>query len=150
MGQFKLSDVKGKPQGEKPRAAKSVPEVKKVRRASMKDVGKDPETGKVIPHERNELLAKRVAFHVAAGMGPDEICEMLNIRPGQLKECYGNELKHGLNKANVSVAKAVYDSAIAGDTTAGKFWLKARAGWKDGEGAQGSVSPLQIHIHDGT
>ena len=114
----------------------------------MKDVGRDPATGKVIPHERNERLAKQVGMYVAAGMTENDIAEMLNIRPGLLRECYGKELKHGLNQMVVDVATAMKQQAVNGDVAAGKFLLKARAGWKDGEGAAVAVSPLAIHIHD--
>lgn len=122
--------------------------ISKTHKPSMKAVGRDPATGKVIPHVRDERLAKRVAFHVAAGISSNDIAEMLNIRPGLLKECYAKELKHGLNQMVVEVAGAMKNAALAGDTTAGKFLLKARAGWKDGESAQQSASPLQIHIHE--
>jgi len=135
----------------KPKTAEKAPKrgaVRDERRPSMKDVGRDPATGRSLPHERDERLAKRVAFHVAAGMSKNDIAEMLNIRPGKLEECYGHELKHGLNMANAQVAQAMHKAATEGDVTAGKFWLKARAGWKDGESAQQSASPLQIHIHE--
>lgn len=113
----------------------------------MRGIGKDPGTGKNIPHERNEKIAKQVGFYVAAGLTPNDIAEMLNIRPGKLKQCYEAELKHGLNQANVQVAAAMHTQALEGDVAAGKFWLKARAGWKDGEGAA-QTAPLAIHIHE--
>lgn len=121
--------------------------VSKVHKPSMKNVGRDPSTGKVIPHERDERVAKQVGFHVAAGISENDIAEMLNIRPGKLKECYGHELKHGLSTMVVEVAGAMKTAALKGDTTAGKFLLKARAGWKDGESAT-QASVFNVHIHD--
>lgn len=115
---------------------------------SMKDVGRDPVTGNTIPHVYDERVATQVGFYVSAGMDPDEIARMLNIRPGKLKQLYGRELETGVNVANMKVAKAMHEAACAGDVSAGRFWLKARAGWKDGESAQQTTSPLQIHIHD--
>lgn len=117
------------------------------RKPAMAGVGKDPATGRNIPHERDEKIAKRVGFYVAAGLTENDIAEMLNIRPGKLRECYGPEIKHGLNQANVEVAAAMHQQACNGDVAAGKFWLKARAGWKDGEGAA-QTSPLSIIIHE--
>lgn len=120
----------------------------KTDKKSMKDVGRDPETGKSIPHEYDERVAKRIEFYVGAGLDPDEIARMLDIRPGKLKDLYGRELEIGSNTTNMEVAQAMFDAAKSGDVSAGRFWLKARAGWKDGESATPLTSPLQIHIHD--
>jgi hypothetical protein len=120
----------------------------KVKKPAMKDVGRDPETGYVIQHERSDKVAALVSFQTAAGLSLNDIAVMLDIRPGKLKEIYGKELECGLNTANVQVAKAMYDQATQGDVTAGKFWLKARAGWKDGESSGAQASPLSIHIHE--
>lgn len=130
---------------DKPKVEKRKPS--RERRPPLSGVGKDPVTGKNIPHERNEKIAKKIGFYIAAGLTENDIAEMLDIRPGKLRECYGPELKHGLNQANVEVAAAMHAQATNGDVAAGKFWLKARAGWKDGEGAA-QTAPLAIHIHE--
>lgn len=121
--------------------------VASVQKPSVKDIGRDPITGQTIPHVRDERIAQQVGFYASA-LSVNEIAVMLNMRPGKLKELYGHELETGLNKANVEVAQAMHKAATEGDVVAGKFWLKARAGWKDGESAQTNTSPLQIFIHD--
>lgn len=113
----------------------------------MKNVGKDAD-GKVIPHHRSEEIAQVVANYVARGATENFICAMLNIRPGLLRQCYGAELEHGAEMANMQVAGAAFKMATSGESEAmTKFWLKARAGWKDGEQAQ-QATMFNIHIHD--
>lgn len=136
----------------KPRSTHLAPRergpVRKEKRPALKDCGRDPITGKLIPHTRDERIAKSIGFYVSTGMTENDIAVMLNMRPGQLRKLYGFELKSGLDIANVEVAQSMHKAAKNGDVVAGKFWLKARAGWKDGESATPQASPLQIHIHD--
>lgn len=134
----------------KPEKLKKVkrPPVAKTQRPSTRNIGKDPITGKTIPHEYDARIAQTVGFYTATGLSDNEIAVLLNMRPGKLKQLYGHELETGLNKANVEVAQSMHRAAKEGDVVAGKFWLKARAGWKDGENVAPPASPLQIHIHD--
>lgn len=122
------------------------PAVGGVKRPSMKDVGRNPD-GTSKQHVYDARIAQRVAFYVASGVTENEIAELLDIRPGKLRKLYERELKHGGTEENVKVAKAISEAAQNGDMVAAKFWMKARAGWKDGEGAQ-MQSPLAIHIHE--
>ncbi len=135
----------------KKKAAKSTkkvdrPAVGGVKKPSMKDVGRNKD-GTVKQHAYDARIAQRVAFYVASGVTENEISELLDMRPGKLRELYERELKHGGTEENVKVAKAISSAAQNGDMVAAKFWMKARAGWKDGEGAQ-TQSPLAIHIHE--
>lgn len=121
----------------------------KFRRPSMKNVGRD-ENGKNIKHFYSAEVASMVAMWVAGGADEGFMCAMLNMRPGTLNQLYYDELKHGQTMANMNVASQAYRAALnpEDNPTMTKFWLKARAGWKDGENAnQGSTSPLNIHIH---
>jgi len=122
--------------------------VNTVKRPALVGIGRDPITGKNIPHTYDVRVAKSISFYVSTGLSENDISEMLNMRPGKLKQLYGQELANGLNVANTQVAKAMHTAAVEGDVVAGKFWLKSRAGWKDGESANTLQSPLQIHIHD--
>lgn len=119
------------------------------RRPSLKNVGKD-ENGRVVQHRHSKEVAHQVAMWVAGGADENFMCMMLNMRPGVLKELYGNELEFGKTAANMNVAGAAYRDALQpGAHAQQKFWLKARAGWKDGESAAGQqMSPLTIVIHD--
>lgn len=121
-------------------------DVKKRRRKPLSGVGRDPETGKNIPHERDEKVAKLVSEFVGNGADLNDIAHTLNLRPGVIKKHYAFELQTGVFRANMEVASAMKAMAQT-DPVAGKFWLKARAGWKDGESAGQQTSPLQITIH---
>lgn len=115
---------------------------------SLKWVGRDPKTGKVIPHKaRNEKIAQQVAQYTANGLGENEIAALLNLRPGHLRQFYYRELHNGLTGANMQVATGAFKRAKK-EQRAAEFWLQARAGWrtKDEKNVT-DVSPLQIFIH---
>lgn len=141
-----IAGMSAEPKSKKPKSKIARPPVGAVRRPSMKDVGRN-EDGTVKQHAYDARIAQRIAFYVASGVTENEICELLDMRPGKLHELYERELKHGGTEENVKVAKAISRAAQNGDMVAAKFWMKARAGWKDGEGAQ-TQSPLAIHIHE--
>lgn len=122
--------------------------LKRLRDLSAKNAGRDPETGKVRPHVRNEQFAQVVAQMAAVGTPINTIAVALGIRPGQLKEQYSHELEHAAEIANSTVALAAYRMASSGeDPSTTRFWLKARNRWKDGEGSDGDGQVLNLHIH---
>jgi hypothetical protein len=124
-------------------------QLKYFRDLSAKGAGKDPVTGKNRPHVRSEAVAKVVAQMAAVGAPINTICVALNIRPGQLKQHYGNELAHASELANSHVALTALRMATSGkDPATTKFWLKARNNWKDGDKGDGNDSVLNIHIHN--
>lgn len=117
------------------------------RRLPLKEVGRDAR-GRVIPYEYEEATAQQIALWVAAGADENFMCVALNMRPGTLKELYGQILEHGKTAVNMNVAAAAYrDSLMPGAHAQQKFWLKSRAGWRDGESQPTDVSPLSIIIH---
>jgi len=66
------------------------------------------------------------------GMDQVSISALLDITPKTLRKFYRHELDTGAAKANLSVARSLYERASGGkDTIASIFWLKARAGWVD-------------------
>jgi hypothetical protein len=116
-------------------------------RESAAAAGKDPETGAVIPHKRDEKTAGQVEAMAALGFSDEEIAVALNLRPGQVRHYYAGELEVAPVKANMQVAKAFYDVAKSGKNwQASLSWLKARAGWKDGDQAPPGAG-LSVHIH---
>jgi len=118
------------------------------RRPSMKNVGYDAE-GKTVQHKYDERIAARVAQWAACGADENYICHMLNMRPGRLKELYADVIEHAATSANMNVAAAAYrDALVPGAHVQQKFWLKARANWRDGESQPTAVAPLAIHIHE--
>lgn len=117
-------------------------------RPSAVDAGKDPLTGDVVPHQRDEKIAGQVEAMSALGFCAEEIAVALNLRPGQVRHYYAHELQVAPVKANMQVAKAFFDVAKSGDNwQASLSWLKNRAGWaeKDESAAAGSIS-IQINI----
>jgi hypothetical protein len=115
---------------------------------AMKNIGKDAD-GKVIPHQRSEEVAQIVLHYTGMGAGLNFIAAMLNIRPGLVKECYGKELEYSVERANVEVAGAAFRMATSEqDPAMTKFWLKARAKWRDGDNAEDKNNSLfNINIH---
>lgn len=106
-------------------------------RPSTKEAGRDPLTGELVPHERDEKTAGQVEAMTALGFSSDEIAVALNLRPGQVRHYYARELETAAVKANMQVAKAFYDVAKSGKNwQASMSWLKARAGWRDGDQGQ--------------
>ena len=113
------------------------------RKPSAKGAGRNPD-GTVKPHERDERVAAQVEVMAAMGLSENEICVQLDIRPGQLKEHYGRELDVARNKANLQVARAVFEKAKGGDMTAAKFWLQNRAGWAEKQDVKVGLSLEQL------
>lgn len=122
-------------------------ELQACRQPSVKNAGRDA-AGCVIPHERSEDVAKVVATYAAQGASENFICSIVNIRPGQLRRHYSQELQHGAEMANQMVASTALAMATSGESEQmTKFWLKARAKWRDGETAADAGGLLNIHIH---
>lgn len=76
----------------------------------------------------------RAAVESLSGMGhcQEDICDALGLgSTNTLAKYYGLELRMGRIKANDNVAKSLYKQAIDGNTTAGIWWEKTRAGKSD-------------------
>lgn len=67
----------------------------------------------------------------AFGMRHEAIAGHIGIDDKTLRSHYRDELSTGKDKANAKVAKALYEQATAGNTTAMIFWLKTQAGWRE-------------------
>ena len=79
------------------------------------------------PSKESRALIKNLA---AVGVPQEQIALKIGIRsPKTLRKYYRAELDMGSIDANASVAGALYNKAIGGDTFAQKFWLENRAGW---------------------
>ncbi len=116
----------------------------------MRGVGRDPRTGKVIQYARNELTASLIMQYVANGAEFNDICIMLNMRPGVLKELYGRELDAGLPAANMNVASNVYrQAAFTPNIRAAELWMRNRAGWDKDQKKVDETPMLNIIIHGG-
>lgn len=132
----------------------TLPDPGQDRDPSTKWAGRDPKTGKVIPHpKRLEKIAKVVAMHAASGLTKNQIACILNIRPGHLELHYYRELHNGLSQTVADVAGAMIGRAKSKSLNpvaqrAGEFILQARAGWRTGDKKeQTDVPMLNIVIH---
>jgi hypothetical protein len=79
------------------------------------------------PTNEQRKLVKDLA---AVGVPHEDIARKVGIRsPKTLRLHYREELDTGSIDANASVAGALYNKAISGDTYAQRFWLESRANW---------------------
>lgn len=117
-------------------------------RVPTTDAGKDPLTGEIVPHDRDEKTAGQVEAMTACGFSVEEIAVALNLRPGQIKRHYERELETSAIRANLEVARAVYEMAKSGENlSASQFWLRNRAGWREADASQVSGQAISIHVH---
>lgn len=117
-------------------------------RQPVGDAGRDPLTGEVVPHTRDEKTAGQVEAMAALGFTAEEIAVTLDLRPGQVRHYYKRELEAAPVKANMQVAKAFYEVAKSGKNwQASASWLRARAGWDSGDngGGGGGIS-ITVHL----
>tara|TARA_X000001388_G_scaffold23803_2_gene16283 strand:- start:1961 stop:2344 length:384 start_codon:yes stop_codon:yes gene_type:complete len=89
-----------------------------------------------MPKEVNISDDKREIVKKASGMGlpHDQICSLLGISKPTLYKYYQEELREGKATANFQVANNLFKIATSesnGAVTAGIFWLKTQAGWKE-------------------
>ena len=83
------------------------------------------------------------------GLPQAEVAACLGITEKTLRKHYRAELAHATVKANATVATALFQKAIGGDTGAMIFWLKARAKWseKPAETDDDAPAPVKVEVH---
>lgn len=59
------------------------------------------------------------------------IAQVLQVDVKTLYKYYRRELDTARDLANAQVGGALFNKALAGDTTAQIFWMKTRARWKE-------------------
>jgi transposase len=85
------------------------------------------------PHIPTDELRHMVEVLVAGGTPNRTIAKALDIGMNTLRRHYGKELGWGLEMANAKVVRRLFRLIEQGSTPATIFWLKARAGWKEGQ-----------------
>jgi hypothetical protein len=102
---------------------------------------------KLNPSQEERLMVK-----IMAGMAAkhEHIAARIGIRsPKTLRKYFREELDFGASEANLVVAQSLHKKAREGDVTAGIFWMKSRAGWRDGssfERASGPPAPFIVSL----
>lgn len=70
---------------------------------------------------------------VAGGTPKRTIARSMGIGMNTLRRYYKDELETGLELANAKVVRRLFRLIEQGSTPATIFWLKTRAGWKEGQ-----------------
>jgi hypothetical protein len=80
------------------------------------------------PDDQQRLAVTTLA---ACGTRFAVIATHIGIDAKTLRRHFRRELSEGRQDANALVARSLFNQAIAGNTTAQIFWLKARGGWRE-------------------
>ena len=91
-------------------------------------------------HEPTERDRGQVKALAAMGATMFEISLVMAVSEPTLRKYFHLEIATGGIEANAKVAQSLFRQATAQDkpnVTAAIFWLKARAGWRDGNRATG-------------
>ena len=84
-------------------------------------------------HEPTDEQRHIVEVLVAGGTPKTTIAKALGIGMKTLQRHYTEELNSGLESANAKVVRRLFRLIEQGSTPATIFWLKTRAGWKEGQ-----------------
>lgn len=95
------------------------------------------------PHTPTDETRHIVEVLVAGGTPNRTIAKALDIGMNTLRRHYGQELEHGLEQANAKVVRRLFRLIEQGSTPACIFWLKARAGWKEGQVLEVTSKPAE-------
>src|SRR3954451_14928022 len=85
-------------------------------------------------HQPEPVSRRQVEAMAACGVPEADIATVIGVDPKTLRKHYRLELTTGSIKANTRVAESLYKKAIGEgpqSVTAGIFWLKTRAHWKE-------------------
>ena len=82
------------------------------------------------------------------GVAQDRIAQVLRVAEKTLRRHCRDELATGATEANAQVARSMYQMAIRGPYgvrfQAAKFWLAARAGWRETDRAEPLVAMMPL------
>src|SRR6185437_4843196 len=86
----------------------------------------------------DDAKRERVRYLAGLGVPQNDIARLIGCSPKTLRKRFRDELDRGVAEANAVVSGCLFAAAKGGNTTAQIFWLKTRAGWKEG-GSAGST-----------
>ena len=84
-------------------------------------------------HKPTDEQRHIVEVLVAGGTPKTIVAKALGIGMKTLQRHYNEELESGLELANAKVVRRLFRLIEQGSTPATIFWLKTRAGWKEGQ-----------------
>jgi transposase len=83
-----------------------------------------------LPTDEQRRLVKSLS---AIGTKQNDVAQRLGITEKTLRKYFRQELDSGELEANSKVAQTLFKMATSGENTAATiFWLKTRAGWREG------------------
>lgn len=91
-------------------------------------------------YEADEKTRAQVKMLAAMGIPDYDIAKVIGISGPTMRKYYMAELETGHIEANAQVAQSLFKQATNKDkpnVVAAIFWLKARAGWRDGDAGAG-------------
>ena len=100
------------------------------------------------PHDVTKARQDTVRLHAIVGTRHEMIAQVLQIDVKTLYKYYRRELDTARDLANAQVGGALFNKALAGDTTAQIFWMKTRARWKEQRDDAPEVKPIEIRLID--
>lgn len=92
-------------------------------------------------HKPNKLTRQAVEVLVAGGTPKRTIAKALGIAQDTLRKYYPDELEMGAEMANARVVRRLFRLIEQGSTPAAIFWLKTRAGWREGHSVELTRGP---------
>jgi hypothetical protein len=87
----------------------------------------------------NEATREKVRYLAGLGLPQDDIARIVGCAPKTLRKRFRDELDRGIAEATAMISGYLFASAKGGNTTAQIFWLKTRAGWREGGAAGGAI-----------
>ena len=85
---------------------------------------------RLVPTDEQRRLVKSLS---AIGTRQGDIARRLGLTEKTLRKYFREELDSGELEANSKVAQTLFKMATSGENTAAAiFWLKTRAGWREG------------------
>ncbi len=94
-------------------------------------------------HEPTEKTRAQAQSAAGLGLPHEQIGALLGISDVTLRKYYDVELALGKATASASIAKTLFNKAMAGDTTAMIWWTKAQMAW-------GETNTTKLANPDGT
>ena len=85
-------------------------------------------------HDPTDKDRKQVMMMSGIGLTHDQISKVMQISDETLRKYYREELETGEAKTTAMVAQNLFNIATGsgqGAVTAGIFWMKTRAGWRE-------------------
>ena len=86
-----------------------------------------------------DAMRERVRRLAGVGVPQDDIAAILDCDAKTLRKYFRIELNRGVAEANAAAASYLFAKVKEGNVTAQIFWMKTRAGWREGRAPEDPV-----------